>query len=198
MRKLLILPALLLTALSLAQDMPGPKEMLLGRKVFFALTPQVKEALKLTKEQSTRIQDAFGDALQIDGDRIMLSLQPGMDLDQMEKDAMKVLSAEQSKRMSELFVQRAGGLVLLDDEVAKKLSLTDDQKASVKKLGEEAAGKVMELFHNGADDESAKKGKQLRVEYGKKMEALLTDDQKKGFEALKGDLIKWKDDGSTR
>jgi hypothetical protein len=195
MRKLLLLPILAIAALSQAQEMPSPKDILLGKKVFFVLTPQVKEALKLDKDQDRKIKDAFGDSLQVDGDRIMLMIQPGTDLGQMEKDAMKVLTETQVKRLNELFVQRAGGLTLLDDETAKHLKLSDDQKKAVAKLGEEAAEKVMELMHGGHDDDSAKKGLQLRRDYGKKMEALLSEEQKKSFESLKGELIKWKEDG---
>jgi len=197
MRKLLLFPLLVVAAWSQAQEMPSPKEILLGKKVFFVLTPQVKEALKLTKDQDTKLKDAFGDSLQVEGDRIMLMIQPGTDLAQMEKDALKVLTKEQAKRMDELFVQRAGGLVLLDKEAADAVGLTDAQRKEFAKLAEDAADQLMELMHGGQDEESAKKGQQIRRDCAKKIESKLTSEQKKTFEAMKGELIKWKD-GSSR
>ena len=194
MRQLALIPLLSLAVLAAAQG-PSPKEILLGRKIFMALTPQVKEELKVTSDQTSKLLTVFGDTVQVDGDKIMIQMTPDTDLGQIEKDAMAVFTADQRKRLDQLWVQRAGGLVLLDDEMAKSLKLTDDQKKSVEKLGNETADKMMELFSAGHDEATVKQSRDLRKEAGKKMEALLTEEQKKTFEGLKGTLVKWKDDG---
>lgn len=194
MRQLALIPLLSLAVLAAAQG-PSPKEILLGRKIFMALTPQVKEELKVTSDQTSKLLTVFGDTVQVDGDKIMIQMTPDTDLGQIEKDAMAVFTADQRKRLDQLWVQRAGGLVLLDDETAKTLKLTDEQKKAVEKLGNETADKMMELFTTGHDEATVKQSRDLRKEAGKKMEALLTEEQKKAFEGLKGTLVKWKDDG---
>lgn len=192
MRRLLALPVLLLAAFAFAQEGPPPREMLLGRKVFFVFRPEIKAELKLTSDQEKKILDAFEGSLQVDGDRIMLTLTPEADLDGMEKEAAKALSEDQRKRLDEAWIQELEGLALADEAVAKKLALTSDQKKSVEKVVAETAERLQELFMAGHDEGTQKEAAALRKEGGKKMLALLTADQSKVYEGLKGKPLKKK------
>lgn len=195
MRKLALFALLAIAALGSAQEMRA-KEMMISKKVFVAFQPDVRAELKITDAQFEKMKNAFGDSLQIDGERLMITMTGDTDLDQMAKDAMKVLSEEQSKRLKEVWVQSCKGMAIADDDVAKELKITEDQRKSIDKIVDEAANQTMELFGGGNhDDETIKKSQKLREDAGKKLEALLTEDQKKSYEAMKGKEFKFKKSG---
>ncbi len=185
---------LILTSLGLAQDMPPAKEMVISKKVFLIFQAEVKKELKITDAQEGKVKEVFGDSLQVEGDKIMIMMTGDTDLDTMAKNALKVLDADQTKRLHEVWIQSLDGAAIADEEVAKPLELTADQKKSVDKLIDEAGKSIIDEIHSGAgqDLEAAKKFKEIRKKAGEKIVALLTEDQRKKYEALKGKEFKFK------
>lgn len=197
MRKLALIPFLMLAVNAFAQDTPSGKEIMLGKKVFFAIAESIRTEIKMTEDQKKKIMDVFGDTLRVDGEKIMLMMTPDTDMKQLEKDAMAVLNEEQKKRLQEVWIQRLGGVALGDDDVAKAVKLTDAQKESVEKLLDTGGDKMMEIFSAGHDEAALKESEKVRKDTAKQCEALLTEDQKKAFEAMKGKLMKEKKDGAS-
>lgn len=193
MRKLALLSLLLMAAVAPAQF--SSKELLVTKKVFTVLRAEVRQELKITEDQNTKIQNLFGDSLRVEGDKFMLMMTPDLDLDQIDKDAQKLLTADQAKRLHELWIQTHNGTALADDGLAKDLSLTDEQKKKIEKLVEEAARQLSELFGGGHDEEAAKKSKDIRDKAGKLMLETLTEEQKKKYDELKGKEFKFKQIG---
>ena len=192
MRKLALIPFLTLAVVGSAQG-PSPKEVMLGRKVFIALTPDVKKELKITSDQDKKLATVFEGVLQMEGEKIMVTMTPDTDLDKLEKDALAVLEETQRARLTEIWLQRLGGLALADEEIAKQLSLTETQKKSAAELLAKGSDQIMELMHSGPSEDAHKQAQTARKEVGKKMEALLDDKQKLAFEVLKGKPFKTKD-----
>lgn len=192
MRKLAWIPILVLSVFAAAQS-PSAKEVMLGRKVFVVLTPPVKEELKLTADQEKKLLSVFEGVLQVEGEKIMVTMTPDTDLDKLEKDAFAVLQDAQRLRLNEIWLQRLGGLALADEETAKKLGLTEGQKKSALEILEKGSEQILDLMHGGPSEDSHKQAQKLRKEVGKKMEALLDDKQKATFETLKGKAFKTKD-----
>lgn len=194
MRKIAFLSMLILTSLGLAQDMPPAKEMVISKKVFLVFQSEVKKELKITDAQEGKVKEAFGDSLQVDGDKIMIMMTGDTDLDTMAKNALKVLDADQTKRLNEVWIQSLDGAAIADDEVSKQLEITADQKKNVDKLIDEAGTAIMDEIHAGAGhtEDAAKKFKEIRKKAGEKIVALLTEDQKKKYETLKGKEFKFK------
>jgi len=159
---------------------------MLSKQVFILFTPKVKSEINLTPSQLTKIQDAFGDCLQVEGDRISIRLTGGQDLSEMESQAMKVLEAPQRKRLEEIWIQRLGGIALADDAIAKKVGLNANQKQEADRLVEQGGNEIAEMAPDGHSPETLKKMTDIRTKVGKKIEALLTEEQKKIFEELKG------------
>lgn len=191
MRKFALLSLLLLAGIGQAQM--SAREMVLGKKIFVALRPEVKAELKITDDQDRKIKDTFGDALQVDGDRMMITIMDATDLDQLAKDALKVLNADQIKRLDEVWIQQSNGNAIADEAVSKELKLTDEQKKRIEKLLEDAGSELADLFHSGPDEDAGKKAKAITSKSGQKMIEILDDTQKKRFEELKGKPFKFKE-----
>jgi Spy/CpxP family protein refolding chaperone len=107
--------------------------------------------------------------------------------------AVALLNAGQKNRFQQVRIWSAGtGALTNDDEVAKQLNLTDDQKGALKTIGEESAKKRGEITQGmrGANDETRKKIADeltaLRISTENECLAVLTDDQKAQFEKLRG------------
>lgn len=185
-RYLFLLAVLLLTSWSAAQVGPPPREMMIPDRLFFALRPAFAAELKISTTQKQQILDAFNGSLEVEGDRIRLTLNGDSDLDAMKENAMKVLKPEQRIRLKEVWIQTRHGAAIADDGVAKDLGLTADQKKQVDALAEEGGQKMADLLTDQPSPDIAKKIEEIRSSYGKRMEALLTDDEKKTYATLKG------------
>lgn len=193
MRKLAFLALLVFAGLGHAQGFSS-KDMLVSQRVFTILRAEVKEEIKLTADQATKIKGLFGNALDEDNGHMVLMMTAETDLKQIDKDARKLLTAEQSKRLEEVWIQSLNGNALADQEVAKELKLTDEQKKSVDKLVEDAGLQLKEMmFTDGGAPDSGKKSKEITVKAGKKMLELLTEEQKKQYETMKGKEFKFKE-----
>lgn len=194
-RLAVLLIALTGVASALAQPHLPSKHMVLGPKIFIVFRPDVKAELKVTEEQSKTILDAFEGSLQVEGSKIMITMDGSQDLDAMAKSALKILGEEQRKRLEELWVQQLGAIAVADDDIGKTLKLNDEQKKKISALVDDTADELTELFMAGPDDSTAKKAKGIRERASQKALALLDGDQKKAFEAMKGKPFKFKVDG---
>jgi Spy/CpxP family protein refolding chaperone len=102
----------------------------------------------------------------------------------------EILDEAQKKRLGEMFLWVNGGFALIDKGIAATLDLTDEQKASVKEIDSERRKAVMEGMTSGP---SGLKGlKKKMEECGAKMLAVLTPDQAKKLEELKGKEFKFR------
>lgn len=181
----------------------GSSLMLLGRE-------DVQGELKVTDEQKGKldsiragIRDRMRSLFQNGG------FQPGGDMSEMQKamgklmaeisnDAVKVLTPEQAKRLKELNVQASGNAVVLQEDVAKDLAITEDQKgklADLQKTQQEATMGVIQKMRDGEISQEdlpgifEKNRKVMDDEIGK----ILTDDQKKKLKDMAGKPFEFKD-----
>jgi Spy/CpxP family protein refolding chaperone len=154
-----------------------------------ATIDKVQDALKLTDEQKTKIEKintesrkAMRDAL--DGGR--------PDPEKMKKmrdaetDKLKeVLNADQQKRLMGIFIQVMGASAVMDPAVGKEIDLTDEQKDKL----HEAMGPPPE----GREGRDAKGGgesfRDRRAKMEKEVMAVLTSEQKKKLDSLKGEKV---------
>ena len=185
-RYLLFLAVLLVTSFAAAQEAPPPRAMMLPEKIFIALRPEVVTELKITDAQKQQVLDAFNGSLEVDGENIRLTLNGDSDLPAMEESALKHLKPEQQTRLREVWIQWLHGAAIADDSVAKDLGLSADQKKQADALADEGGQKLAELMGGGISPDARKKIDEVRSSYGKRMEALLTDPQKKVYETMKG------------
>jgi Spy/CpxP family protein refolding chaperone len=173
---------------------------------FLLMNEQVQKELKLSDDQITKIKEigeaarpqrgagggtnfrdmteeqrkAFGEEMRKKGE-------------ETSKKLTDLLTAEQNARMKQIQLWMQGTRALTDNaDVAKELSLSDDQKAAVKTVLEESGKKSQELragMRNASEEERKKIGEQLtaiRAETETESLAQLTPDQKAKFDTMKG------------
>jgi len=156
-----------------------------------AMMPEAKKELKLTKDQEKKMQEAVKElGASANGG----SLPSGFDLmnpmSALDPKIEEILDETQKKRMEEMFLWVNGGFALLDAKVAIALELTDEQKAAAKELDSVRRKAMMEQMRAGMSGYKAMK--KDAEECGVKLLALLTPEQAKKFEELKGKQFKFR------
>ena len=175
-----------------AQMMGAP-----GAKSMVAMMPDVQKELKVTKDQKKQIQDAISAMSKMGAGMDPTQMAAGgvMDMtsmnNQMDARVLASLSPDQMSRLTELWVQYNGPRVLQNDDVAKQLQLTDDQKSKIKAIWDDYTNVYMDQMrhiHIGSTMNGVKKKKK---ECDAATLALLTDDQNKAFASMQGKPFKF-------
>jgi hypothetical protein len=105
----------------------------------------------------------------------------------------ELLKPEQSKRLKQITVQAAGTMALRNEDVAKSLKLSDDQKKEIDKITDESAQNMRRGFgqggQEGGDVDFQARMEQMRKaneERDAKLLAVLSEEQRKQLDELKG------------
>jgi Spy/CpxP family protein refolding chaperone len=172
---------------------------------FLLFAEPVQKELELTDDQKSSVQKYQQDMMAEMGN--MRGQFQGMSPEERQakmaeigKDHRKkiadILLQPQMDRLDEISLQwgmqQGAAGTLSRDDIATKLTLTDDQKSKLKDIGDESQAKVMELFSNGppADDQERQDRQKKMQEFGTEQKdkslAVLTDEQKTKLEKLKG------------
>jgi Spy/CpxP family protein refolding chaperone len=157
----------------------------------------VQEELKVTPEVAKRVaefttkeSEEYRKALkQGAGDR-------RAKFEELEKENKKfledTLSAAQRKRLEQITLQVSGLQQLTRPEVARVLGLTEEQQSKFKEMQKEARKALVELISSKDREGRNEKLAKLREEVDKKIEAVLTDEQKAKARELVGEPFKGK------
>lgn len=106
-----------------------------------------------------------------------------------------VLTEDQKKRLTEIATQLVGPRILMDESVAGKLEITDEQKeqlqAAVAEIGTEIRNVAMELRESGnfGPDAMQERVGEILKESGDKLLGVLTEEQRKSFDEMKGEPV---------
>jgi Spy/CpxP family protein refolding chaperone len=163
-------------------------------------TEQVQIELKLSDDQIAKIK-TIADANRPQRDQGGNNQRP-TDEERAERrkkaeaastDAVALLNNDQKERLEQIRIWAEGYRALSnDDEVAKKLNLTDDQKGALKAIADDANTKRSQITQGmrGANEETRKKITEdlatLNTNAEKECLAVLTDAQKSDFDKLRG------------
>jgi hypothetical protein len=164
---------------------------------------KVQGELKLTAEQREKLEDRLRDTIQ----EAMAFFQKLQDTrpEEREKEVhayrKKVsdklvpfvkdeLKPEQFKRFYQLILQHEAPFSLLDPDVGKELKITDEQRkkfmAVVQELEKQLRPLLEEANTKGNHEEIRPKALKVRAEYGGRLEAVLTEAQKKQWQEVLG------------
>jgi Spy/CpxP family protein refolding chaperone len=170
-----------------------------------ALKPMMEKAEALNKER----QEMFaGGAGGFDRDKMTAMMEKAQKLgEEVKAAAEKALTADQVKRAKQIEVQVMGMRAFSNEEIAKKLNVTDEQKEKLKGVMEEYQKEGQDLRQEygirgfgggggGGEPPSAEK----MAEYTKKNKALtdetmekimkgMTDEQKKMWKEMTGEAF---------
>lgn len=194
MRALLVLMLTLCTCLGMAQFDMNPLAMQ-TRPAMLMIRNDVKKDLKLSGEQNKAIAK-----IESDMQKAVTSAGRSNDLGAMGgsikamKDAdeavLAVLDESQRTRFTQIRIQVIGGATLLDPDLSKPLSLTDEQRSKAKELQDAHFQKVMDEMQHHHDRNLKKRLDKMRDEHDQAMIGLLTDEQKAKFKAMQGPVFK--------
>ena len=171
---------------------------------------EVQKELKMTPEQVGKI-----DAKQQEVRQAMQELRQGGNqqqasdedrakmmtkMQEIQTKAVKdILDEKQMKRFNQLQLQQGGPLSLARKEVATELKLTEEQQTKIRKiqtdLNDERRSAMQGVdFQNMTDEERTKmmtKMQDMQKAAGGKVEAILTDEQKKQWKEMTGEPFKF-------
>ncbi len=158
--------------------------------IFLLNQKSVQEELKLTDEQIAKVkelQEKQREAFQ--NFRDMSPEERQQKMQEMTKAVDQTLKPQQLKRIKQIALQQAGARAVNDEEVAKALNVTDEQKEKFREIQREFFEKMREL---GFDEDKAKERESLQKETNEKMMAVLTSDQKAKLKEMQGEPFKGK------
>jgi hypothetical protein len=137
----------------------------------------------------------FRDMSEEDRNKMMQQMQERMKKanDLVREELESILPPDKMSRLLGIYIQNSGmQSVLTNPLVTDELSFTDEQKEKVTKTGtevmEEMRAAMGELFGGGGGDRTAMQAKmeEIRKKTDEKYAGILTDEQKKKLEELKG------------
>jgi hypothetical protein len=190
-----------------AQDVPEEVRKHLSNTLqgsFLVFREKVQDDLKLTSEQKEKVEEDLRERLP-DTMQFLQKLD-GLNNEEREKEVKayrpkaqeklatflkETLKDEQLKRLRQLELQRDGAFVLLHEpETGKALKITDEQRKQfmgvVMELQKKVAPLIKEAQSGGDPQEIRPKIMKIRNEQEEKIEALLTDTQKKQWKEMLG------------
>lgn len=203
-----------------AQRQPGGGGMRMQQPlaVVVLTNEDLQKEIKVTDDQKKSLKDVIDKATELNKKRADLFTGGRPDqtkVQELQKDADalandaktatdKAFTDEQKKRLKQIGVQRMGVGAFTDEDVAKELKVTDDQKKTFKTLSDDyqkARGDLQKEYGVGgrpgggtppdADKmaEYTKKAKALTDETMEKAKKELTDDQKKAWKEMVGEAF---------
>ncbi len=175
-----------------------------GGAAAFLMAPNVQKDLKLTDAQVGKVQDVLREIREKhQGDYTALrDAAPDVrsakmaTLNETVSDEVKKalsFSDEQSKRYDQISLQAHGVTAFANPTVAEKLKLTDDQHTKIREIVEATRRSFAGAFNKDASEAERTAARDKRAATQKenmtKVQALLTDDQKKAWQELTGEPI---------
>jgi hypothetical protein len=201
----------LLCAQTAAQDIPEEARNAIGKNLqgsFMVYRDKVQDDLKLSNEQKDKLAaylkerlpdfmrffEGLGEKKQEEREKELKAFRQKEQkkLAAVLKDTLK---EDQSKRLRQLSLQQEGAFALWhgDAKIGKALKITDEQRKQFMAVVQEFQKKVKPLIKEaqsgGNAQEIGPKVMKIRKEHEGKIEALLTDSQKKQWKKMLGKLL---------
>jgi hypothetical protein len=169
---------------------------------FIVFRERVLDELKVSDEQKEKLMQhliaqimetgPFLDSLEKTGQEREKKLKEHRTnaLEKLDKHVKEVLEPGQRNRLRQVTLQQEGNFALGQDEVRKELKITQEQmkkfEAVVQELQKQVEPLVKQAQAGGNPEEIRPKIEKLRKDHALKLEAVLTDAQKKQWKELLG------------
>lgn len=197
-----------------AQEVPEEARNAIAKNLqgsFLVYRDKVQDDLKLTSEQKEKLEGHLKDRLPdfmkfFEGLGEKKADEREKELKAFRQTAQEklapvlkdTLKADQTKRLRQLELQQEGALALWESpEVGKELKITDEQREQfmvvVQELQKKIGPLIKEAQSGGNAEEIRPKVMKIRKEAEGKLEALLTDAQKKQWQEMLGKPLKLDD-----
>jgi Spy/CpxP family protein refolding chaperone len=194
----------LLASPALAQGQTQGRGGFGGGAAGFLMAPNVQKDLKLTDAQVRKVQETLREIRERHQTDYSALRDASPDvrwtkmatLNETVSDEVKKalsFSAEQSKRFDQISLLAHGLQAFANATVAEKLNLNNDQKSKIREIVEATRSSFAGAFNKDASEQERTEARDKRAAAQKenmtKVQALLTDDQKKAWKELTGEPI---------
>jgi hypothetical protein len=163
--------------------------------IMFLTQPSVQKDLKMTEEQIAKVKKAIKSRQAVREE--LKDLDPDARAKKLEeitkandKLAAEILTADQAKRLRQIYLQQQGVNAFTKPEVAKELKLTDEQKKKLEDLQAKAGAQIQALRRPGGGEEAMKKIGELTKGINEDAMKILTAEQKTKWKELTGEPFK--------
>ena len=169
---------------------------------FIVFREKVLDELKVSEEQKEKLMHHLMEQIMETGPFLDSLTETGQErekklnehrktaLEKLSKVVKEVLQPGQLTRMRQVTLQQEGGFALGQDEVQKELKISGEQlkkfMAVVQELQKKVEALVKEAQSGGNPQEIRPRIEKVRKDHAKKLEAILTDAQKKQWTELLG------------
>ena len=169
---------------------------------FIVYREKVQDELKVSDEQKEKLMEQMMERIMETGPFLDSLKDAGPDREKklnehraearekLAKQLKELLKPEQLSRLRQVTLQQEGSFALGREDVRKELKITQEQMKQFMAITQALQGQVEPLVKEaqsgGNPDEIRPKIEQLRKDHGKKLEAALTDAQKKQWKELLG------------
>jgi Spy/CpxP family protein refolding chaperone len=194
----------LLASPALAQGQGQGRGGFGGGAAGFLMAPNVQKDLQLTDAQVKKVQETLREIREKHQSDYTALREASADvrsakmvtLNETVSDEVKKalsFSAEQSKRFDQISLQARGVQAFANPTVGEKLNLTTDQKSKIHEIVEATRSSSAGALNKDASEQERTDARNKRAATQKenltKVQALLTDDQKKAWNELTGEPI---------
>ncbi len=169
---------------------------------FIVFRDKVLDELKVSDEQREKLMQKLMEQIMETGPFLDSLAESGQEREKklsehkknaqekLAKNLKELLQPGQRDRLRQVTLQQEGGFALGQEDVRKELKITQEQvrkfMAVVQELHKKVELLVKEAQSGGKPEEIRPKIEQLRKDHAKKLEAVLTDAQKKQWKELLG------------
>lgn len=166
-------------------------------KFILLLDKKVQGHLKITDDQQKKIKSVLDGIVEDDGNgRQMIRLTGDTQLEDLDKDVTALLDKEQSKRFSQLYIQKNGYTALSLKEYAEVLQVSKEQSEKLASVWEHHNERMHEFFtQNGPGSQELKVTKEdlqkLRSATDKEVEAILNPQQIETWKKMAGEKFEF-------
>jgi Spy/CpxP family protein refolding chaperone len=159
-----------------------------GGVMFLLGQKSVQEELKLSDEQIQKVKELSvkqREALQdVPQEERRAKMQ---EINKANNEAVaKILKPEQLKRAKQISLQQMGASALRNEEVAKALKISEDQKDKIREIQTKAREESQGL---GRDEEGRKKRQEITKATNEKVMGVLTAEQKTKLKEMQGETF---------
>jgi hypothetical protein len=194
MRSLKWVLVLAIPALLAAADQPAEQLVPEGTTIRLILLRQrsVQEELKIDQELAKKIIEFTNKEYEAWQQALKLSDQEREQrLNQLQQENERFLgdnlTADQRKRLDQITMQVAGLQLLTRPEAIRALNLTQEQQQKFKEMQKEARQELESIINDRNREAKNERLAKLRADIDKKVEAVLTDEQKEKCRELVGE-----------
>jgi hypothetical protein len=167
---------------SLLQNESVQKELNIDKEQADKVKEAVQQVQDKHKDEFAKLRDLSQEERRAEGQKLNRAVS-----EETLKAVDPILKPDQVKRLKQIELQQLGSQAFTRPEVQTALRLKDDQKEKIKTLTETAATEMRELRQAGNPQGNRDKVAAIRKETTEKIQAVLTDDQKKTWKEMTGE-----------